>query len=268
MVPYTRQLMIQCLGEPERQSVVCLRGMGLDNLGKPGVQYGSGTVVKTEKHDYIATAFHVCSCADSLQILKNRAWVTLHDAMLIWGFENFDLAIYRLRDRITSEKLRYPLDNVDLCFYGGIGRALGFPRSQEANTDDEFAICSETGMPAPMPALVASYTPGKRGMGWCCGSISKGFSGGGLFFPAVPDGNDSNLWTLVGMITGRGSLIKHPIMEDDDGNPIMDKDRVIAEPTGMIRYYRIGIILRIIQTFEHIRIVHDVNDPHGRLIKD
>ena len=123
-------------------------------------------------------------------------------------------------------RLRYGAEGTLL---GAIGRAVGFPHGVEEH------LTEWGGWPVPLQVPVTIYGGGgdEKVTG---GYINAGFSGGAVMAPTGPRDTD---WTIAGIITDRGHVLRRPV--DKDGEELVvrsieGEELWVREPNGLVYY--------------------------------
>ena len=194
---------------------------------------GSGVVVHHRGNEYLATACHVAEACDFNPLIRRMNEWQRHGWGLIAADERLDLAVLKTDASLAPLIPTYGDANTS---YGSLGRAMGFPRLDNRYPEDVSQFADVDGHPLPITAVVSATKASKDGdFQYAGGYVNDGFSGGAIVFPT-----EDSSWTIVGVISERGSVFKEI--------ETVEKGRYIytIEPTGVVKFVRMKTVLELI----------------------
>lgn len=199
------------------------------------VPAGSGVVVHHRGHEYLATAYHVAKVCDFDPLIRRMNEWQRSRWDLIVADEQRDLAVLRTTAPLAPLTPTYGDANTR---YGSLGRAMGFPAFDNRSLENLNTFADIDGHPLPVTAVVSATVASNEGeFQYAGGYVNSGFSGGAIVFPTEDSG-----WTIVGVITERGAVLKE-IGLDEQGHA-----KYIIEPTGIVKFVRMETVLQLIDS--------------------
>ena len=224
------------------QAIVWLGYRKEDGNGAPE---GSGVVVHHQGREYLATALHVAKrCKFQPLIRREGRWVPAY-----WDTigvdDTADIAVLStLSVKLSNLTPKYGFAG---ALIGAVGRAMGFPAL--ADPEEMSHITEMNGFPIPMTMLISSYAQLTKGadesIHYTGGYVNTGFSGGAILLQTTIDGSG---WSIGGIITNRGGLLRNILRKDANTGEVDDDDELfVAEPSGLIRFAGIGTVTNLIE---------------------